>query len=113
MPSATPNIDPNLMDPLFHVMWHKVVPILVAAIVLGTILRLLFDWTENKFVRWLIRLRDACRAEKSAPVTTDVPHCPICNRLMVERQAKRGAKAGRRFWGCSAYPDCRGTREMA
>jgi restriction system protein len=40
------------------------------------------------------------------------PTCPRCNATMVERVAHRGAHAGERFWGCSTYPACRGTRTM-
>lgn len=38
-----------------------------------------------------------------------VPHCPKCNEKMVKRVAKKGATAGKAFWGCSSYPKCRGT----
>jgi hypothetical protein len=113
MPSTPPTIDPHLMDPVFHIMWHVVVPTMVAAIVVGTALRILFDYTENKFLRGVSRWRDARRQQKSASTATAMPHCPVCNRRMVERIAKRGGNPGRRFWGCSAYPDCRGIREMA
>ncbi|MCU0723609.1 MAG: hypothetical protein MUC63_08345 [Planctomycetes bacterium] len=27
------------------------------------------------------------------------------------RTARRGKRAGSKFWGCSGYPDCKGTRE--
>jgi restriction system protein len=37
------------------------------------------------------------------------PNCPTCRSPMKLRTAKRGAKAGSRFWGCSRYPDCHGT----
>lgn len=33
--------------------------------------------------------------------------CPSCGSVMVIRTAKRGAKAGNQFWGCSGYPKCR------
>ena len=33
--------------------------------------------------------------------------CPKCGSSMVLRTAKRGANAGKQFWGCSAYPRCR------
>lgn len=33
--------------------------------------------------------------------------CPKCGNSMVLRTAKRGASAGNKFWGCSAYPRCR------
>ena len=34
--------------------------------------------------------------------------CPKCGGLMVMREFKKGAKAGKQFWGCSNYPRCRG-----
>lgn len=37
------------------------------------------------------------------------PQCPTCGNAMVERVAKRGASAGSRFWGCAAYPSCKGS----
>ena len=37
--------------------------------------------------------------------------CPLCSSPMVRRVAKRGPNAGERFYGCSTYPVCRGTRE--
>lgn len=37
------------------------------------------------------------------------PACPRCGRPMVQRIAQQGAQAGKPFWGCSAFPDCRGT----
>lgn len=36
--------------------------------------------------------------------------CPKCNASMVLRTAKTGSHAGESFWGCSRFPDCRGTR---
>jgi hypothetical protein len=32
------------------------------------------------------------------------PACPKCGSKMVMRRAKRGANAGRPFWGCSQWP---------
>ncbi len=43
-------------------------------------------------------------AEASAPV------CPICGKPMLRRMAKKGINAGKPFWSCSDYPNCRGTR---
>jgi hypothetical protein len=37
--------------------------------------------------------------------------CPICGKLMVLRTARRGVNAGQRFWGCSGFPKCKGTRQ--
>jgi ssDNA-binding Zn-finger/Zn-ribbon topoisomerase 1 len=35
--------------------------------------------------------------------------CPKCGSRMVLRTAKRGARAGERFWGCERYPACKAT----
>jgi len=40
----------------------------------------------------------------------DTPLCPACGSRMVLRVAKRGKGAGKRFWSCSRYPECKGTR---
>lgn len=39
------------------------------------------------------------------------PVCPKCGEPMLKRIARSGANAGSQFWGCSAYPRCRGTRQ--
>jgi four helix bundle suffix protein len=38
--------------------------------------------------------------------------CPLCGKLMVLRTARKGERAGAQFWGCSGYPECRGTRPI-
>ena len=35
--------------------------------------------------------------------------CPICGSKMLLRTAKKGPRAGERFWGCSDFPKCRST----
>jgi len=47
--------------------------------------------------------------ENNAPVS---PACPNCGGETVLRQAKRGANAGKEFWGCAAFPKCKGTVEI-
>jgi len=37
------------------------------------------------------------------------PNCPVCGSLMSLRTAKTGKNAGQSFWGCTSYPDCKGT----
>ena len=39
--------------------------------------------------------------------------CPRCGSPMVLRTARRGPNAGERFWGCSTYPRCQGTRPVS
>lgn len=34
--------------------------------------------------------------------------CPKCGSAMVLRVARKGPYAGKKFWGCSKFPDCRG-----
>jgi restriction system protein len=57
------------------------------------------------------RINPARRADRVAPDTTPQrPECPSCGETMVLRRAKTGTNAGQEFWGCSAFPQCRGTR---
>jgi restriction system protein len=41
-----------------------------------------------------------------------IPRCPQCGKPMALRTAKTGPHAGRQFWGCTGYPDCKGTVEL-
>ena len=69
--------------------------------------------------------RDVARRVNTAPieyVRAAVPSastmtagevlCPRCKSPMTKRVAKAGANAGKTFWGCNRFPDCRGTREL-
>lgn len=38
------------------------------------------------------------------------PSCPTCSKPMTRRVARKGGNAGSEFWGCTAWPQCRGTR---
>lgn len=38
------------------------------------------------------------------------PLCPRCHSAMRLRTATKGNNAGHKFWGCSKYPRCKGTR---
>lgn len=39
--------------------------------------------------------------------------CPECGESMVLRRALRGARAGKQFWGCSAYPRCKAVQRVS
>ena len=41
------------------------------------------------------------------------PTCPECNSPMVLRRARKGARVGLEFWGCSTFPKCRGTVNLS
>jgi restriction system protein len=65
----------------------------------------------------LASLIRAVKTTVNAPVSSDTPAstpsrpvCPVCGADMRERKATRGAHAGQSFWGCTRYPQCRGTR---
>jgi ssDNA-binding Zn-finger/Zn-ribbon topoisomerase 1 len=39
--------------------------------------------------------------------------CPKCERELVLRTAGKGPGAGKQFWGCSSYPNCRFTMPLS
>ena len=52
---------------------------------------------------------DTTAETQATPATmTATPACPKCGAEMVLRTARRGERAGKQFYGCSAYPKCRG-----
>lgn len=40
------------------------------------------------------------------------PACPLCGKPMRKMVAKRGPNAGRPFWSCTDYPNCKGSRRV-
>ena len=62
-------------------------------------------FTENMTVERL-------EARKARSIATGAPECPICGKPMLKRMQKKGQMQGREFWGCSAYPQCTGTRPI-
>jgi restriction system protein len=42
--------------------------------------------------------------EKDQP---EAPECPLCRKPMRQRNSAKG-----RFWGCSGFPECKGTRPL-
>lgn len=45
-------------------------------------------------------------------LTMGAPYCPECQFRMVRRKVKHGKNAGKEYWRCARYPDCRGTRPV-
>ena len=39
---------------------------------------------------------------------TKIPFCPKCGSQMVLRTARQGKYSGENFWGCTAFPKCKG-----
>lgn len=52
--------------------------------------------------------RDPSDRSDSSDPTDSIPDCPLCGKTMVLRTAKNGKNAGKQFWGCSGYPQCKG-----
>ena len=76
---------------------------------------------DGGYTEQLATARLAHRRKKDPPDPPDQPDpsdrvkpptCPKCGKLMVIRTAKSGKNAGSQFWGCTAYPDCKGTIEL-
>jgi restriction system protein len=50
--------------------------------------------------------------KRAAGKSEKIPPCPRCKRPLVLRTVKAGPKAGEQFWGCPAYPECKGTAKL-
>ena len=68
-------------------------------------------WTKDDPQARAVRaVGTANPADQSAPSDAPkAPACRLCGQPMVVRTARQGANAGAQFWGCSAYPQCKGT----
>jgi restriction system protein len=65
-------------------------------------------FTERLYAaRVKARTPESDRSDKS-----DTPVCPLCGQLMRKRTAGKEPHPGRSFWGCSAYPKCKETRDI-
>ena len=62
---------------------------------------------EGGFREKLTSIRVEARAIREA-----APVCPECGKPMTRRKARSGKNAGREFWGCTGYPECKGVREI-
>lgn len=79
------------------------------------LLRRLMEQQTQEFVEqggFSERLYEA-RTQARAAGEPDAPACPLCGEAMRKRTAGKGPNAGKPFWGCSAYPDCRGTVKVS
>ena len=70
--------------------------------------------TEGGYSERLAAARYAERGKQqgTGPVAKDAPACPTCGKTMVLRTARKGRRAGSQFWGCTGYPECKGTRAV-
>lgn len=73
----------------------------------GPALKTMIDSVRSSKAHGSTTSKTACRPA-AKPVAA--PTCPRCGGAMIKRMARQGANAGNTFWGCSAYPQCRGGR---
>ena len=59
-----------------------------------------------------VEITTGAALQPTMPTESLIVHCPHCGGRMMRRTAKQGGRAGQTFWGCSAYPACRGTRPI-
>ena len=62
-----------------------------------------FEETGGFSERLMTKRIEAREGQKTA----DVPACPQCGKPMRRRRSAKGD-----FWGCSAFPECKGTRPV-
>lgn len=67
---------------------------------------------EGGYSEQLATARLAERNKQKQQAGESIPPCPDCGKPMVLRTAKTGKNAGKQFWGCSAYPDCKGVTHV-
>jgi len=66
------------------------------------------SWIVNDHFRNYRRVFSNPLRLVTAPTQAGIPICPSCGKIMVLRASRRGTNAGKQFWGCSAYPTCKG-----
>ena len=86
------------IDQFTQALFGKVESVLIVCAILILVVGIPLIWLRLKLERGLIRVirsaRERRQAQKSAANTDSsetVPHCPICNALMVKRVARRGS----------------------
>jgi predicted RNA-binding Zn-ribbon protein involved in translation (DUF1610 family) len=52
------------------------------------------------------------QSTSNGDATSAPPLCPQCGSQMIIRSARQGSNNGSQFFGCSRFPDCRGTRPI-
>jgi restriction system protein len=66
----------------------------------------IFLYDETNLIQMLKTSRGETIPRLAQFLSDPRKHCPKCEREMTLRTAKKGANAGKKFWGCSGYPKC-------
>lgn len=62
---------------------------------------------QGGFRERMYKSRSTVREENTEP-DINAPKCSECGKPMRKRSAQHGKYSGSEFWGCSAYPECKG-----
>jgi len=68
-------------------------------------------YSEQLAVARLAHRRQQHAPDQSGPADP-IPACPQCGKPMALRTAGKGKNTGRQFWGCTAYPECKGVVDI-
>ncbi|MDA3799826.1 MAG: four helix bundle suffix domain-containing protein [Kiritimatiellae bacterium] len=52
------------------------------------------------------------KSERDNNAESTNPICPECGKHMIKRTAHTGSHNGNAFWGCTGFPECKGTRQI-
>ena len=106
------------LDQFTQALFGSVEAVIIVCAILILVVGIPLYWLRLKAERGLIRLirssRNRHQIEKSAPDANSfetVPHCPICNALMVKKLARRGSRSGSTF--CISVVPTRSTATLA
>jgi hypothetical protein len=122
---ALEHASPEVLNPLAYAAWleHKDPLVAVNAIIC------LIRQADNLLVRQAADEERRCISQSSGseqpaaarsaetkgmhyktdPSDTKAPACKLCGKAMALRTARKGKSEGRSFWGCTGYPECKGT----
>lgn len=56
--------------------------------------------------------QERLESRKETALQEKSPLCPLCGQPMALRTIRKGTRQGQQFWGCLAFPHCRGVREF-
>jgi len=94
-------------------VYTRIIPLGLLAAVAAIIIKIILNSFENWLIKTVRKSKQKRKLKEYSGMTDDqvldTPHCPICNRMMKLRTAR---KDGNQFWGCSAFPNCRGIRQV-
>ena len=72
-----------------------------------------FSISTDQFKEWVSSGKEEPELESSTVSGMDEEKtCPLCGKALRIRIARKGPGAGKQFWGCSGFPDCKYTEQI-